>query len=482
MKKLLIGFLAVGLIMGFAMTASAQPNLKASGQLYMQGTYTNMPGLLQNGLSRANIANRLRMQFEIQVQEGLKLTTRFDALERAWGQTAAVQNQVGTGFSGNTSATAGYVRPENNISFERAYVTFNALYGVFDVGYKQSRVWGTCAFCDDYDSDPGIMYTYMMGPWTFAANWDKRANTDGTTAWFVASGPTDAQGEGSAAQGQASLVGTNNDHDVYQIWAIYRWATGQAGLRFEMDYDAAGGKIAANQAIANPFGGTGTMGEYTTTFYEIAPYVQWKSGPFDLEGEFRYVWGTVNRNTGGNVDRGGWSLYLNPKYTMGAFYGGLEFAYITGDDQGTTDKYEAGVPGGQAWDPFLMFGNYWYTKYHGAMAGNASNSIGQSLAVGPYEMNLIMLKPYVGWKINPQLELVAQFGWLKAQQKPLGFQGDQYGTEFDIYATYKLYNNLSYTVGFGYFWTGDYFKGTGITGSNNINDNYMVTNALNFTF
>jgi len=159
MKKLLIGFLAVGLIMGFAMTASAQPNLKASGQLYMQGTYTNMPGLLQNGLSRANIANRLRMQFEIQVQEGLKLTTRFDALERAWGQTAAVQNQVGTGFSGNTSATAGYVRPENNISFERAYVTFNALYGVFDVGYKQSRVWGTCAFCDDYDSDPGIMYT-----------------------------------------------------------------------------------------------------------------------------------------------------------------------------------------------------------------------------------------------------------------------------------------------------------------------------------
>ncbi|MCK7509707.1 MAG: hypothetical protein MZV70_40465 [Desulfobacterales bacterium] len=33
------------------------------------------------------------MQFEIQIQEGLKLTTRFDALERAWGQTAAVLTQ-----------------------------------------------------------------------------------------------------------------------------------------------------------------------------------------------------------------------------------------------------------------------------------------------------------------------------------------------------------------------------------------------------
>ncbi len=86
MKKLLIGFLAVGLIMGFAMTASAQPNLKASGQLYMLGSYVdNQPTLAKDGQSRANIANRLRMQFEIQVQEGLKLTTRFDALERAVG-------------------------------------------------------------------------------------------------------------------------------------------------------------------------------------------------------------------------------------------------------------------------------------------------------------------------------------------------------------------------------------------------------------
>ena len=133
MKKLLIGFLAVGLIMGFAMTASAQPNVKASGQLYIQGTYANQPSLLNNGLSKANVANRLRMQFEIQVQEGLKLTTRFDALERAWGQVPAVLTDSAT--------STNYVRPENNISFERAYVTFNALYGVFDVGYKQSRVW-----------------------------------------------------------------------------------------------------------------------------------------------------------------------------------------------------------------------------------------------------------------------------------------------------------------------------------------------------
>ena len=92
-----------------------------------------------------------------------------------------------------------------------------------------------------------------------------------------------------------------------------------------------------------------------------------------------------------------------------------------------------------------------------------------------------MFKPYVGWKVNPQLEIVAQFAWLKADQKPTRLREfDEYGKEFDIYASYKVYNNLTYTVGFGYFWTGDYFKGTNAAAS--IDDNCLVMNALNLAF
>jgi hypothetical protein len=475
MKKLLIGFLAVGLIMSFAMTASAQPNIKASGQLYMYGTYADKPTALKDGDSRANVANRLRMQFEIQVQEGLKLTTRFDALERAWGQQPAVLN--------NTAPTNAYARAENNISWERAYVTFNALYGVFDVGYQQSRVWGTCAFCDDYDSDAGIHYRYMMGPWTLGLEWEKRAGTN--NSWYLGL-PPEQQGEGSATQGGTNLAGTDNDHDVYHIYGIYRWATGQAGLRFEIDRDASNGSgtaaapatITANQtALATYFGGV--PDGYTYQFYEIAPYVQWIAGPFSIEAELRYIWGSIDRDNAANsdIDRKGWSLYINPKYTMGAFYGGLEFAYITGDDPASTDELEAGVPGGQAWDPLLMWGNYWYTKYHGAFA---TGSPATAFAQGPYESNVMMFKPYVGWKVNPQLEVVMQYAWLQVNEKPTGFVDDEYGKEFDIYATYKIYNNLSYTVGFGYFWTGDFYKGTNAAAS--LEDNFLIMNALNFTF
>jgi len=487
MKKLLIGFLAVGLIMGFAMTASAQPNIKASGQLYMLGTYSDnqklvdsqSPNITGGSNSRANVANRLRMQFEIQVQEGLKLTTRFDALERAWGE-----QQVGTSATPGTSPWYGAqaTTTERNISWERAYITFNALYGVFDVGYQQSRVWGTCAFCDDYDSDAGVHYRYMMGPWTFGLEWEKRADTG-------------FSGEGSG-QGGTFLGGTDNDNDVYHIYGIYRWATGQAGLRYELDRNATSGKFGSGIAAVTtafpfgapiptatrvaPYGIAGlTSVEWVSTFNEIAPYAQWNYGPFNIEFELRYIWGKTDYNgSTGSIDRRGYSLYLNPKYTMGAFYGGLEFAYITGDDPKTTDKNEAGVPGGQAWDPMLIYGNYWNSKYQGVVGTGSPG--GAMTAGGGIETNLLMFKPYVGWKVNPQLEVVAQYAWLKADQKPLNYLSDDYGKEFDLYATYKLYNNLSYTAGFGYFWTGDYAKGA--FANTNLANNWLAMNALNFAF
>ncbi len=468
MKKLLIGFLAVGLIMGFALTASAQPNIKASGTYYVIGQYADTQTLRKDADSKANVGQRLRMQFEIQVQEGLKLTTRFDAMERVWGQNPTVPT---TNLQGTD--TNPYSRYENDISWERVYVTFNALYGVFDVGYQQTMAWGTCAFCNDYTSDAAVNYRYMMGPWTFGLGWEKPTGFAGsnTVSWLS---------EGSRAQGASSLSGTDVDHDVYHIYAIYRWATGQAGIRYELDRDATNGTTGTTDA---PYAtATGIGVPWVSTFHEIAPYLQWVSGPFALEAEFRYIWGETDYDgSTPDIDRRGWDLYLNGKYTMGAFYGGLEFCYITGDDPGTTDKNEAGVLGGDGWDPLLMFGNNFFHKWMGAMGSGTAwiNSGTGTPAVNSIERNLMMVKPYIGWKVNPQLEIVAQYAWLKADEVASNWD-DEYGKEFDIYATYKIYNNLSYTVGFGYFWTGDYFKGG--TPTTNIEDNYLLMNLLTLSF
>ncbi len=60
------------------------------------------------------------------------------------------------------------------------------------------------------------------------------------------------------------------------------------------------------------------------------------------------------------------------------------------------------------------------------------------------------------------------------------FIGGSYGTEVDLQGSYKITNNLSYMLGFGYLFTGDYFKGT--SGNNKVVDDYILMNKLTLTF
>ena len=54
------------------------------------------------------------------------------------------------------------------------------------------------------------------------------------------------------------------------------------------------------------------------------------------------------------------------------------------------------------------------------------------------------------------------------------------GNEFDISATYKIYDNLSYMVGFGYLWAGDAFMGSNSGAT--IDNDYLVTHKLTLSF
>jgi hypothetical protein len=91
----------------------------------------------------------------------------------------------------------------------------------------------------------------------------------------------------------------------------------------------------------------------------------------------------------------------------------------------------------------------------------------------------------VGVKPTAKLDILASVSYAKADSKtlPLGLPdavSDVYGTEIDLSATYKITNNLTYMVGFGYLFTGDYFKGYDPNAS--IRDNYILINKLTLTF
>ena len=69
---------------------------------------------------------------------------------------------------------------------------------------------------------------------------------------------------------------------------------------------------------------------------------------------------------------------------------------------------------------------------------------------------------------------------MTADKKPANYVSDKYGYEADVTATYKIYDNLSYMLGAGYLWTGDYFKGT--SDANQVGNDYILLNQLTLNF
>jgi hypothetical protein len=72
----------------------------------------------------------------------------------------------------------------------------------------------------------------------------------------------------------------------------------------------------------------------------------------------------------------------------------------------------------------------------------------------------------------------------QADKKPAGVANGTYGTEVDLTGTYKITNNLSYMLGAGYLFTGDYFKGDESLKGNThkVDNDYMLINKLTLSF
>ncbi len=456
MKKLLLVLFAAGLIAAFSMPAVAA-DVKFFGDYYAVGYWTSNYSLADdptgaiNQQSRGTIGQRLRINTVFQVAEGLKLTTRFDAMEKAWGQDAAI------GTPNPTSGTG--TNGENNISWERAFVTFNLGPGFFDVGYQAEGYWSPIAFGNTTGSGAVLRYTAPLGPVTIGAFWEnlKEAQFD------------------PAVYGPA-------DWDRYGLQATFKWKSGQAGIQGTWEHyetKAAGetfNVVWTNTTFANP----GKL-----NLYEISPFLQAKLGPVDLEGKVYYTWGTFQRtDTGNDTDIDGFSAYANAKVNIGPAYVGGMFAWVKGDDITDSDR-TISHGGGQDWDPTLMLGNDRFSKWQG---GRYSSIMGFGTKQGavPFrggwnEENVWIYQGYVGLNPIPKLALKAAFTYMAIDERQTAAYVDKHlGNELDVTAAYKIYPNLEYMIGFGYLWTGDYFKGTAPNGL--VDDNYLLMHQLTLTF
>lgn len=441
MKRFWLILLSLMFITAFSTSVFAL-DVKFSGEFYAAGIYLDKTSLKKDttndGPSNAFYFQRLRVRTDFVVSPGLTLITRFDALERAWG---ANRSTPGTTLPLDS---AGAVAENENITFDWAYINYKSPIGIFDAGYMNDGSTGTI-FGNSYSPAGRIKFSYPIGPWAINLAYTKVKKNN-----LTAKNPT--------------ATTTDADNDKYGIEGVYKWKDGMAGM--QVNYY----RYAENRPSV-PSG-------YKLTYTLFTPYAMAKIGPVDIQAELNYALGKLKEYDSGigDVKLENWSGWIDATATFGPVYVGGTFAYVSGDDPNTTDKQEGGtLNGGRDWNPCLILFNYYDRTYWiGALAGQSG-----STNSGPMS-NAFFYQGRLGVIPITNLDIMASLSYSTADEKPADFGSRTYGYEVDVTGTYKITNNLSYMLGVGYLFTGDYFKGTDSAGK--ISDNYMVINKLTLTF
>jgi len=451
MKKFLIGLLAVGLIMTISMPAMAV-DVKFSGMAEIAGYWeSNRTFASSNEQAARFYTSFIRLEPVFQVADGLKLVTRFEGLERVAGL-----QQIGSESANGSRNNAN----EQNFALKRAYLDANILGGNWWIGYQQGGRWGT-DFINKSTDVFRVRANYYFGPWTILALQEKGE-------------------EDSVANNETLTTRTfsESEYDAYALAAIYKWSSGEAGY---LQYYIVDNRH--EQDATTP---------YRAAWWYSSPYFKATFGPLYTEGQIFYAFGKkqdyLTPSTAySSINFNSFSWYLKAKYTMGPAFVGAQVATVAGDDPSTTDKFEgnpfaaAGAKQGQGdvWQPCLIMWNDWMGRFNTTVPGSTNSATSQDFNGGmPYNVKLYQV--FGGYTPLPKLAVNASFSMLWAEQKPLGYTSDKYGNEFDISATYKLYDNLAYTLAYGYLWVGDYFKAG--SDANQVGNDWLLMHKLTLTF
>ncbi|MBW2560945.1 MAG: hypothetical protein JRE40_08830 [Deltaproteobacteria bacterium] len=435
MRKLLIALLALGLVFAFTAPAFAT-DASFSGYYRLRGFSFDNQAVADDSMKLANSSNkawydqRLRVQVVFKVAEGLSVTGRFHAMDRKWGQYETLNVK-----------TSSQNWQQDNIYWHRAYMTFKTAIGKFDAGYQSGGTWGTVYGDGEADGRARIKYTGVFGPVIALALTEKFKERD----------YLDTNND------------TNEDWDSYALAAIYKWDGGNAGLLLYYLVDHSNTAPAA-------FGVAGSANKGSTTNLIPIPYFKANFGPLYMEGEFIYFYGETDYDSAAvqDVDWKGKGWYLYGKFNMGPAYVGAQYAFREGDDP-TTNDYEAGYPGSD-YNPCVLL---WNDNTSGLGGKGTFNSTSDGIANGS------LAQIFAGFSPMENLSLKASVTYAWADYCAAGTD-DEIGTEVDVEATYKIFDNLEYWIGFGYLSAGDWFK-AGVA-TNKVDDAWLIMHKLQMNF
>jgi len=505
MKKLWIVLLSLALVAAFCMPAAAV-DVKFSGSYYVAGDYysdldmadsgaylgsttTTTPGYwVHTGTnpdhewvpettttterrgrdrSTAFFRQRLRIQTEFVVSPGLSLITRFDALEKIWG------DNNWSGGRGNTFSRPHDVldyglsnsKEQENIEFEQAYIQYMSKIGLWWVGYAPHDFWGT-PFGDSSQTQALVQWILPLNNnWTIGAKYFKTY-----------------EGSSSAFNGDR---GNDSDDNAYVGIASYKNENLEGGLK--VAYRRLANNKDGNQSLWQQQQG---LPFATVDGWLLTPYFKGQFGPVTVQSELEYWNGDIEFDEGTvrDADMEMWAFYADAKVDLGPAYVGGRFVYASGQD------YDRNKITGSDFNPAFeaCWGGVDLRQTLILWNDDVTNWAGNVWGLGPGVKNAFFYQVYGGYKWNG-FDFFASLAYAKADEawadtntpNPYKVDDDDYGYELDVTATYSITNNLKYMVGAGYLWTGDYFKGKAKHGSpagHDVDDIYLITNKLTLTF
>lgn len=449
MKKLSSIFMVL-LVMLLWTTAYAI-DFKTSGEYFIGGLYLDSikvadkttkidsgTGLetevTEPNTSTAFFYQRLRMKNEFVVSPSLKLVSRIDAMERVWGTSRTTDTAIASDSSES-------VYENENIAVDWLYIDYALPIGSLMVGYMNSGGAGLL-FGNSFKPAPRISYSINYKDLFFTAKYTK-------------------------AKEQSYSVNTPNnfadgDNDGLYLEGNYALKNGKVGLGVTYNHQA-------DQRPAK---------HYVKDFYVFTPFASFVFGGLNLQAEFNYATGYAKKfDSGiGNVKLENYSAFVEAVYTLNPVYAGITLAYVSGDNPNSADKLEGGqINGGLDWNPcLLLFSYYDVGRWVGDVKGWDDSKVS-----GPMT-NALFGQAKIGIKPTTKSDISVSVSHAVADEKPAGYVNDKYGTEVDVVGSYKITDNLTYTIGAGYLFTGDFYKGK--SRDNEINDDFLVLNRLVFNF
>lgn len=255
------------------------------------------------------------------------------------------------------------------------------------------------------------------------------------------------------------------DTDLYEMSAWYK----TKDLKIALGYDF----WDMNQAATS---------DYTRN--RIKGYYNQNMGNIYAEMEFSYDWGTMDWDAAGvdDTDIDTFAIMADVGMTMDKLDMGMMFFYASGDDDNTDSDNESAMGHvygglGEQFQPYTIL-----TGRHTGMLSQDFNGANANMAMA----GVMSLGVHADFAVTDKLSLHSAVAYAQADIDE--FNGndfdEEYGWEIDLGASYKLMDNLTYSVDFGYLMAGDFFEGYDnvLNTTSDAEDVYVLNHRLAMEF